>query len=647
MTKSVINPPPAPAITLLHELRRLIPGAFADGELNWASLHAALGGESVQDQRYLFTWVGKADAMRLMQVSSRGGLHPRPEKSTAWDVSKHVFIDGENLEVLKLLYTAYFGQVRLVCIAPPYNSDGDPIYVDDYADPLAPYLKVIRESDQRVLPLKASASTDARHHSSWLSMMYPRLALARQLLTEDGFLAVNIDDVEQYHVRLLLNEIFGAENYVATLVWDRSRKNDAKLFSVGHDYVVVYARNASHLRDTDLVLRAPKEGLDEVKGLWDSLRTEHGDNFEEIGKHIRAFLRAIPDDDPRAPMKRFRKVDAGGPYRDDADLSWHGGGGPRYDVPHPTTGKPCAVPSRGWVYPTPERMNEEIAKGNIVFGPDETTIPSRKSRLFEKNEQVMSTVHYSYSQTAARDFREVFDGASVFENPKHWTDIRSLVEYLTDEDDLILDFFAGPATTGHAVLDSNWRSKSRRRFVLVQLQEPVESATKAGKAARALGLNNLAEIGRERLRRVIEKRGSAPDAEADSPADLGFRVFELGESCFLPWPNEPIEDHNLDMFLDRVRSGTDPMAIVWELALREGYPLSAQIDEVAALGSRVYRIYDERRTKSVFICLSGDITADLPDALVMEHDEVLICADKQLTDESAANLALRCRLKTF
>ncbi len=171
-------------------------------------------------------------------------------------------------------------------------------------------------------------------------------------------------------------------------------------------------------------------------------------------------------------------------------------------------------------------MNEEIAKGNIIFGSDETTIPSRKSYLFEKNEQGYVERSLQLLSNGFEEFREVFDGASVFENPKHWVDIRGLVEYLTDEDDLILDFFAGPATTGHAVLDSNWRVKSKRRFILVQLQEPVRNATKTGKAAQALGLDNLADIGRERLRRVIDKRGSAEGADTDSPADLGFRVIQ-------------------------------------------------------------------------------------------------------------------------
>jgi len=632
---------------LLRALRALIPSAFSDGKVDWENLRAALGGETTPQDRYRFTWAGKDDATRLMQTRTLGALHPRRENSIDWESTKNVFIEGENLEVLKLLYNAYFAAFRLAFIAPPYNTGDDPIYVDDYTDHLSPYLSMLKEKGARG-PLKSIPASHPNHHSTWLSMLYPRIAIARQLLREDGFLVVSIDDGEIYHLRLLLNEVFGEENHIATLVWDRSRKNDAKLFSIGHEYMVVYARNAQHLKDTDVVLRAPKDGIEEARKLWDTLRDEHGDDFESIGRIFKEYLRGIKtENDPRKPLKRYSKVDAGGPYREDGDLSWHGGGGPTYELLHPTTGKPCQIPSRGWVYPTLERMNEEISKGRVIFGPDESTVPSRKSYMFEKASQVMSSVSSSYSQVALQAFRDIFDGAQVFDNVKHYEDVRALVEYLTDEGDLVLDFFAGSATTGHAVFESNRHSGSHRRFVLVQLQEPIDEQSKWGQAAKTLGFATIAEIGQDRLRRVIRRTLEAQSLTAGPSQDLGVRVFELRESNFTPWPNEPLEEHTLELFLHRIRSGANPEALLWELVLREGYPLSSRIQELTGPACSVYRVSDEGDERVLFVCLGGTVTCDLPDTLGMSSDQTLVCPDVALTDELAANLSSRCRLKTY
>jgi adenine-specific DNA-methyltransferase len=625
----------------------LVPGAYQDGRIDWETLRAAVGDEPDLADRYGFTWVGKKSAMQLVHTSASGSLHPSLDKSIDWNATKNVFIEGENLEVLRVLYRAYFAKVRLIYIGPPYNAGKDRIYRDDAEDALGVYLNWLDNLDGDCPLSPPNPTTAPSYHSLWLSMLYPRLSLARHLLREDGFIVISVDDAEFHHLRLLLNEVFGEENHVATLIWERSRKNDAKLFSVGHDYMVVVAKNLQTLRDRGVVLRAPKEGLDELKELWEKLRDEHGDDFSVIEEGLKKFYSEFSEDDPRQPLARFRKADAGGPFRDDADISWPGAGGPRYEVLHPTTGKPCKIPSRGWVYPSAERMADAIRSGEVTFGSDETTVPALKSYIFEKSMQVMGSVHYSYAQKATQAFQALFDGKRVYDNPKHFEDIRGMVDYLTDDDDLILDFFAGSATTGHAVLESNQKNNSQRRFILVQLPEPVDKNAKSGKAALSLGLKTVSDVGRARLDRAIQiiredKQKGSKDADG-----LGFRVFELGESVFLPAPEETQGEINADMFLNRIRSNADELAIVWELILREGFPLTSQIRILDIRGCSVYRVDDDQVERSFFACLDGQIPLSLVATLEIEIHQTFLCRDTALTDEVSVNLGKRCHLKTF
>ena len=401
--------------------------------------------------------------------------------------AQHIFIEGENLVVLKLLYKQYFGRVKLIYIDPPYNTGNDFIYHDNFTDPLDSYLRLTGQKNGNGDYLTSRPEKNGRLHSAWLSMMYPRLTLARQFLRQDGFIVISIDDAELHDLRLMMNDVFGEENFIAVLVWDRNRKNDAKLFSVGHEYMVVYAKNKQMLRDTNVVLRAPKEGIEDVRQEFERLREEYNNDWASISQKLREFFKKMEEDDPRKPLGRFTKVDERGPYRDDGDISWPGGGGPTYDVVHPVTGKPCRVPRRGWVFSTKERMEKEIEQGNVTFGPDENSIPSLKSYLFERTLQVMRSVQFSYAQKATQDFDKIFDEVHVFDNPKNYNDLQSLIDYLTDENDIVFDFFAGSASTGHGVLFSNKVNKTSRRFICVQFPESVNPKTNTGKNALNIG----------------------------------------------------------------------------------------------------------------------------------------------------------------
>jgi len=360
-----------------------------------------------------------------------------------------LLIESENFQALNLLQERYRGQVKCTYIDPPYNTGDDGfIYKDSY------------------------------QHSSWLSMVNDRLLKSRSFTNEDGAITVSIDDVENGRLAESLDRIYGSNNQLATLVWDRNRKNDAKFFSVGHEYMLVYARNRGLLEEKGTRFREPKEGLEDAKAEFERLRKMHNDDWEKIREGWMAFFDHIPVSDPRRRLMRYTKVGPRGPYRDDGDISWPGGGGPKYEVKHPRTGNPVKVPSRGWVYSTVERFWEDYEAGRIVFGSDETTVPSRASYLFDSSDQVMPSVFYSYAQTAAQEFNHLFREGRVFDNPKNWRDILRLITYLADDKDIILDFFAGSGTTGHSVINANRKDGGRRKYILVEMGEYFETVLK-------------------------------------------------------------------------------------------------------------------------------------------------------------------------
>lgn len=633
--------------TLLARLRDAVPEAFSDGKLNLNTLQTLVG-DSVEAtaERYGLTWPGKREAVAMLQAPTRATLAPDIRGTIGSDRADHVFIEGENLEVLKILHRSYQGRVKLIYIDPPYNTGKDFIYPDNFADSLDQYLHITGQKNGNGDLLSSQTERNGRFHSNWLSMMYPRLSHARQLLREDGFIAVSIDDAELANLVRLMDEVFDEENRVAVLVYDRNRKNDAKLFSVGHEYIVVYARNKAWLREQDLTLRAPKEGVEEVRAEFERLRAVHGNNWAEVRAGLLAFYGTFAEDDPRLPLARFKKVDEKGPYRDDGDISWPGGGGPRYRISHPVTRRPVKLPVRGWIFPTRRRFIEMCAAGRVAFGPDETTVPALRNNLFDADTQVMGSVTFSYAQTAAQQFATLFDGKKVFDNPKSYADMERLVRYLTEPGDTVLDFFAGSNTTMHGVLRANLGEAVPRRAIAVQMPEPIKPGSEAGDNALALGLHTLADVARERIRRVL----ASPEHLADG---AGVRCFKLAASNTRRWtgvPERTVEAYQaqLEAFVDTLVLGWTPEGVIWEVALREGYSLVSRVEPLSApKGGNFHRVTDLERGWSFAIGLDGHLTLERVAALGLSKDDLFVCRDTALDDTLAANLALQCRLKVI
>lgn len=614
----------------LARLKAVFPEVVTEDGVNVDVLKQLLG-QTVSDaeEKYGLNWHGKRKARQLALTPSTGTLRPCPEESVDWDTTRNLMIEGDNLEVLKLLQKSYAGKVKLIYIDPPYNTGGDFVYPDDFQDSIKNYRMLTGQiaSDGRKLTSNTEAS--GRFHTEWLNMMYPRLRLAQNLLTQDGFLVVSIDDSELSNLRTLLNEVLGEENFAAVLVFDRNRKNDAKLFSVGHEYMVVYARNKALLREKNVRLRSKKDGVEEVREEFDRLRKVHNDDWVEVARSLREYYATFEEDDPRLPLARYTRVDERGPFRTDGNPSWPGGGGPQYDVPHPVTGRPCKVPSRGWVWASYERMKQEIDKGNIIFGPDETTIPGVRMTLFERDDQVMRSVVFSYAQKASQDFAKIFDGKRVFDNPKSYVDLERLVDYLSNPGDVVLDFFAGSGTTAHGVMLANRSTAHARRFVTVQLPEPLDPSDKEQQLAAAfcdeLGKpRNIAELTKERVRRAgkmireeWEAKQSAAATEPELPnsqsaiakpqlPDLGFRVFKLSSSNIQAWePDRERLAETLEASVDHLKTDRTESDILFELLLKLGLDLTVPIEKKSIAGQEVHSI----GAGTLLVCLSKSIAA--------------------------------------
>jgi adenine-specific DNA-methyltransferase len=396
----------------LAALRKLFPDLFdGEGRLQEKELRAlADSGYHPVAERYEFPWTGKTRSKREAFTPSRTALVYDSKRSVNPDLAGgSVIIEGENLEVLKLLTAAYRERVKLIYIDPPYNTGKDFVYSDDYTEGRKPYWEESGTTEDGVL-IDTNTESNGRYHSDWLRMMYSRLLAARYLLRDDGFIVVSIDDAEVANLMRLMDDVFDESNRVATLVWDKNRKNDAKFFSVGHEYMLVYARDKVFLKESNTILRADKEGVDEVKDVFERLRAKHEDDWAAIRKGLLAHYATWEEDDDRQALARFTKVDEKGPYRDDGNINWPGGGGPDYEILHPVTAKPCKLPVSGWRYPTAERFWEMYRKGRIVFGPDESTVPSVRTNLFDSKTQAMRSVLFSYAQTATQEFQKLFDG---------------------------------------------------------------------------------------------------------------------------------------------------------------------------------------------------------------------------------------------
>jgi adenine-specific DNA-methyltransferase len=579
-----------PVAANIAALQVLFPDAFGEGKIDFDTLRQLLG-DAVDDgdEKYGLDWSGKRASRRLALTPSAGTLRPEPDASVDWDTTRNLMIEGDNLEVLKLLGKSYAGKVKLIYIDPPYNTGSDFVYPDDFKDSIGNYLRRTGQVDSEGLKNSSNAESSGRFHTDWLNMIYPRIVKSRELLSDDGIILISIDDDEMPRLRLVADDIFGTENFVAQLFWEKGRKNDARLISSGHDYILIYARNKAHVLSTGTKWREAKPGAAAIQEHYLQLRDQHGSDDRAIESGVVSFYADLPREHPAKKLTRYKNVDRFGVWRDD-NMSWPGGGGPRYDVPHPKTEIPCAVPDGGWRYATFEKMKEMISKGKVEFRADHTEPPIRKTYLVQLNEsedeqgdeegsaiQVAGTYFYRSALQASSLTTSLF-GSKVFDFPKDHEVIARWLNYATsgDKNAIIMDFFAGSGTTGHAVMAQNAADGGNRRYILVQLPEPLDPANKDQKTAAdfcdLLGKpRTISELTKERLRRAAAKvKAEHPDTKAD----LGFRAYKLATSNIRAWnPGDDLAG-DIEAHISNLLPGRSDADLIAELLLKTGLDLT-------------------------------------------------------------------------
>lgn len=590
------------------QLKTIFPEAFTEGRVDFDVLKQLLGAAvDEREEKYGLNWHGKRRARQLALTPSTGTLRPCPQESVDWDTTQNLFIEGDNLEVLKLLQKSYAGKVKLIYIDPPYNTGKDFVYPDNFQDSIKNYLELTGQVEGGQ---KISSNTEAsgRFHTDWLNMMYPRLKLARPLLRADGAIFVSCDEGEHTRLRLIMDEVFGGENFVGDLVWAAGRKNDSRLVSISHEYIVCYAADAAELKERQIEWRQRKKGLDAIYAQFDSLRRQHGEDFSAITRGMKAWFSSLEDSNPSKAHKHYAYADRRGLYFPD-NISWPGGGGPQYEVLHPTTKRPVKIPSRGWMTSDPAKLQAWISDDRVHFGPDETTVPCIKSYLRDKEFSTPYSVFYQDGRGATKRLRELM-GDDVFDFPKDEAVLQEIVEMVTSDDDVVLDFFAGSGTIAHAVALQNAADGGRRRFIAVQLPEPLdpekENQQAGAKLCRALGRPmNIAELAKERIRRVLERT---------KQASSGFKVFKLDASNIRAWTPQP--DDLAASLLDSAEhlvSGRTDLDVLYELLLKLGLSLTVPIESREVAGKTVYCI----GAGALFACLSDGIARETAEPLAL------------------------------
>lgn len=618
-----------PDLTQDHiaRIRALFPSCVteakdAQGQIKLAvdfdQLKQELSGQIVEgpQERYHLNWPGKREALLTANAPIAKTLRPVRGESVNFDTTKNLFIEGDNLDALKLLQETYLGKIKMIYIDPPYNTGKDFVYRDNFLDSTDEFLKRSNQKDQDGNRLVANTEANGRFHSDWLSLMYPRLKLARNLLRDDGVIFISIDDAEVSNIKEVCAEIFGEQNFVATLVWEKGRKNDAKLVSVGHEYMIVFVKNKAVLQEKKVKWREVKPGAKEILQEYMRLRKIHGENNSEIEQALRKFYDSLPKAHPSKKHSRYNKVDDKGVWRDD-NMSWPGSGGPNYDVVHPVTGIACAVPDGGWRYSTPEKMKEMIELGRVIFRKDHTEPPIRKTYLIEVNDdneyddnfdegtsseededlpiQVAGSYFYRSALQASNELTKLF-GKKVFNNPKDKEVLARWISYVgPSEGDIVLDFFAGSGTTGHAVMGLNASENRGLRYILVQLAEDINPKAKGAKPSIAF-LEKLqrptvvSEITKERLRRAGKSIAEGVFHE-NWDKDIGFRVLKIDTSNMadIYYVPDAVKQSDLLKTVENIKPDrTNTEDLLFQVLLDWGVDLTLPIHAEKIAGKQVY-----------------------------------------------------------
>lgn len=598
---------------IINKLKELIPSCFTEDKLDWEKLRVFFDNKiEFSNERYHLNWAGKTDAIRLLQTPSYNTLKPCKEESKNFDTTENLFIEGDNLEVLKILQKSYFGKIKMIYIDPPYNTGNDFIYKDDYSETLKEYRKKVGDVDENGNATKTNlfrnTKENGQYHSNWLNMMYPRLFLARNLLRDDGVIFVSIDDNEVHNLRLMMDEIFGEENFVGMLPWKaRGGRQDSKFLAEVHEYILMYSKTIDEFKIGGMEKNNnvyPK--YDEEKKLRYKLQLARkwGSNSRRIDRPNLFYPITAPDGSSIYPKL---------PNGEDGCWRW-----------------------------SKNRMNDEIENGNIEFVKKGNSWEVYE-KIYEPQEGEVRTKKFTTwlddignIANGTKELKELFNEftKTPFDYPKPTLALKRLLKISdTSDDDLILDFFAGSGTTAHAVMELNKEDGGNRKFILVQLPEPTDRESEAYKA----GYKTIADIAKERIRRAAKKIEQELNEEKmkkenqlqleeleEKQPDLGFKVFKLDESNFKQWrpfiPESPeqIQKAIFD-FTENVKPQTTSENILYELMLKNGKKLTDKIEN-----KNGFYIVNEKE----LVLLIDSVNKEIIDEILKLKPQKVIALDK-------------------
>ena len=597
MKKIIANDPETCSTDIVAEnieqLKSLFPEALTEDKIDFEVLKQLLGDAvDEREEKYGLNWHGKRQARQLALTPSTGTLRPCPEDSVEWDTTQNLMIEGDNLEVLKLLQKSYAGKVKLIYIDPPYNTGKDFVYSDDYRDNIKNYLEVTDQIDGENRKLSSNTESSGRFHTVWLNMIYPRLKLARDLMRDDGLICISIDDGERDNLRSACDELFGEENFIESIVWKKRYGGGAKekhLVSL-HDYVLVYAQNINELGN----LYVPQ-------------------SQESIQRYY---------------TKRDRNFEKRGPYRTHPlEATKSMGDRPNLVFPIPGPEGVKILPKRQWLW-SQNRVIKALQMDEIEFQRDKdgNWTPHSKQYLKDENGEVRKAKAFSiidnvFSQHGTNELLELLESTHIFPFPKPTGLIKQLLEFGAPEiDSIVMDFFAGSATTAHSLMKQNTDDNGKRRYILVQLPEPLDPKNKDQKIAAdfcdKLGKpRNIAELTKERIRRAANK---IKDENPNFAGDLGFRVFKLDSSNIRAWePNPDDLEETLLENIDHIKSDRSEEDILYELLLKLGLDLCVPIETCTIAGKSVHSI----GVGILIVCLDEKITQEEAEPLAIGISE--------------------------
>ncbi len=640
----------------LAQLKTLFPEAFKEGGIDFEVLKQLLGAQvDEREEKYGLNWHGKRRARQIALTPSTGTLRPCPGESVDWDTTQNLMIEGDNLEVLKLLQKSYAGKVKMIYIDPPYNTGKDFVYPDNFTDNIKNYLELTGQTDGEGRKLSSNTEASGRFHTDWLNMMYPRLKLAYNLLKPEGAIFVSCDEGEQARLRISLDDLFGQENFVADMVWAAGRKNDSRLVSVSHEYIVCYAKNKAYLTEQKIEWRQRKKGLEEIYSLYEKLKRELKTTNAEKTIALKQWYKNLPDSHPSKSHKHYCQIDDRGIYFA-ADISWPGGGGPQYEVLHPTTKKKVKNPARGWITPDVEKMRAWISDSRVHFGEDEASVPCLKAYLRDQEYQAPYSVFYQDGRSATKRLRELM-GDDCFNFPKDEGVIQELIGMMSSGNDLVVDFFAGSGTTGHALFAQNSIDHMERRFILVQLPESLDAENNEQSVAASYcdtiaKARNIAELTKERLRRAATRIGASRahkdsttaqlslENEAETPQkplDLGFKVFKLDTSNIRAWNPNPDElADTLMAHTEHLATGRTEADVLYEVLLKQGLDLAVPVQRQVIAGHTVHSV----GAGALLVCLAAAVNARPRDYESFAQESVKAMDQSSVTAANAEALAL-------